>query len=141
MQAKTGDKVTVHYTGTLDDGTTFDSSRDREPLQFELGAGQVIPGFEEGIMGMSPGESKTIHIAPKDAYGERTEEMVGKLSRSQLPPDLEPEVGMELQSRDDEGHTIMLRVIAVDGDTIVVDANHPLAGQTLTFQLELVSIG
>ena len=140
MQAKKGDKVSIHYIGTLADGTVFDSSRDREPLQFELGGGQVIPGFETAVLGMTPGETKKVSIPPDQAYGERHDEMVGRLEKSQLPPDLDPQVGMQLESRDDKGQMFLLTVVAVEEDTVTVDANHPLAGETLTFDLELVSI-
>ena len=135
-----GKKVKIHYTGTLDDGKQFDSSAGREPLEFELGAGMVIPGFETGVKDMEIGEKKTIHIESADAYGEKRDEMVMEFERSQLPPELEPEVGMGLQMQGPEGQPIPVQIIAVAEETITIDANHPLAGQNLNFELELIEI-
>ncbi len=138
-QAKTGDTVKIHYTGTLDDGTEFDSSANRDPLQFELGSGQVIPGFDKAVEGMAVGEQKTVNIPPEDAYGPRQDQMVQKVPKSALPDDLEPTEGMTLQARQNE-QTVNLTVVAVDDDSIVVDGNHPLAGRVLNFDIELVAI-
>ncbi|HWQ13604.1 MAG TPA: peptidylprolyl isomerase [Roseiflexaceae bacterium] len=139
-QAKSGDTVAVHYTGTLSDGTVFDSSRDRDPLTFTLGAGQVIPGFEDAVRGMQPGETRTTTIPAGQAYGERDEDLVFEVERSHLPPNLAPEVGEQYQMRQQDGQTIVVTVQDVSPDHVTFDANHPLAGQDLTFDLELVSI-
>ena len=139
--AKTGDTVKIHYTGTLDDGTQFDSSAGRDPLEFELGGGQVIPGFDSAVEGMAVGDNKNVRIEPDQAYGERHEQLVQEVPRSALPDDLEPEVGMGLQSQSPDGQVMMLMVTEVGDDSITVDANHPLAGQALNFDIELVEIG
>ncbi len=138
--AKAGDTVKIHYTGTLDDGTQFDSSAGRDPLEFELGAGQVIPGFDQAVEGMSVGESKSVAIPADQAYGEHHPQMVQEVPRTALPPDLEPEVGMGLSARNQDGSEIQLTVTEVSEDKITVDGNHPLAGKVLNFDLELVSI-
>ena len=139
--AKAGDTVKIHYTGTLDDGTQFDSSAGRDPLEFELGGGQVIPGFDSAVEGMAVGENKNVRIEPDQAYGDRHEQLVQQVPRSALPDDLEPQVGMGLQSQSPDGQVMMLMVTEVGDDSITVDANHPLAGQTLNFDIELVEIG
>lgn len=139
-QAKTGDTVKIHYTGTLDDGTEFDSSAGRDPLEFALGSGQVIPGFDSAVDGMTVGDSKTVTIAPDEAYGERHDQLVQQVPKSALPEDMTPEVGMQLQSQSPEGQVMNLVVIEVAEESITVDANHPLAGQALTFAIELVEI-
>lgn len=138
--AKTGDTVRVHYRGELTDGTVFDSSADREPLEFTLGSGQVIPGFDSAVTGMSPGEKKTVKIAADDAYGQRYEEQLLTLKRDQLPPGVDVEVGQALELTDDQGRTWAVTVAEVTPETITLDANHELAGKDLTFHLELVSI-
>ena len=138
--AKSGDTVRIHYTGTLDDGTEFDSSSGREPLEFALGGGQVIPGFDSAVDGMTVGENKNVTIAPDDAYGQRHEQLVQQVPRDILPEDMEPAVGMQLQSQSPDGQTMNLIVTEVLEETITVDANHPLAGQALTFAIELVEI-
>lgn len=140
-QAKSGDTVKIHYTGTLDDGTQFDTSAGRDPLEFELGGGQVIPGFDTAVEGMAVGESKNVRIEPDQAYGERHDQLVQQVPRSALPDDLEPEVGMGLQSQSPDGQVMMLMVTEVGEENIMVDANHPLAGQALNFDIELVEIG
>ena len=139
-QAKSGDTVKIHYTGTLDDGTQFDSSSGRDPLQFTLGSGQVIPGFEKAVEGMAVGDSKSVNIPPEDAYGPRHEQMVQDVPKSALPDDLTPTEGMALQSQDQNGNTMRLTVTAVNEDSITVDANHPLAGKALKFDIELMAI-
>ncbi|MCW3129649.1 MAG: peptidylprolyl isomerase [Methanophagales archaeon] len=139
-QAKPGDTVKVHYTGKLEDGTVFDTSADRDPLQFTIGEGQIIPGFEQAVVGMNPGESKTIKVLTNDAYGPHREDMVLVVDRNQLPVDLIPEVGQQLQSRQPDGQIIVVTVIAVSESTVTVDANHPLAGKDLTFDIQLVEI-
>ena len=139
-QAKSGDTVRSQYTGTLDDGTQFDSSAGRDPLEFALGGGQVIPGFDNAVDGMAVGESKTVTIPVEEAYGRRHEQLIQEVSRDALPDDIQPEVGMSLQSQSPEGHVMNLVVTEVTDDSITVDANHPLAGQALTFDIELVEI-
>lgn len=140
-QAKPGDTVKIHYTGTLDDGTQFDSSSGRDPLEFEIGSGQVIPGFDKAVEGMSVGESKSVRIEPADAYGRHHDQLVQTVSRDALPENIAPEIGMRLQSQNPDGQVIELTVTEVTDDTITVDANHPLAGQALNFEVELTGIG
>ncbi|MGQ9870586.1 FKBP-type peptidyl-prolyl cis-trans isomerase [Leptodesmis sp.] len=139
-QAKQGDTVKVHYTGKLDDGTVFDSSQEREPLEFTIGTGSIIPGFEQAVIGMSPGESKTEVIPPDRAYGPYLEEMVLQIERQQLPTDLDPEVGQQLQLQHPTGEVIPVIITDVSSSTITLDANHPLAGEDLTFDIQLVAI-
>lgn len=139
-QAKSGDTVRIHYTGTLDDGTEFDSSSGREPLEFALGGGQVIPGFDSAVDGMAIGESKSVTIEPDQAYGTRHEQLVQEVPKSALPQEIAPAVGMQLQSQSPEGQVMNLVITDVADETITVDGNHPLAGQTLTFAIELVEI-
>jgi peptidylprolyl isomerase len=139
-QAKSGDTVRIHYTGTLDDGTQFDSSKDREPLEFEVGSGQVIPGFDKAVEGMSVGEEKSVNIASDDAYGPHHAQMVQEVPKSALPRGLEPETGMGLQAQGQDGQPINLLVTEVNEESITVDANHPLAGKDLNFDIELVDI-
>jgi peptidylprolyl isomerase len=140
MRAKNGDTVRVHYTGTLDDGTVFDSSVENgEPLEAILGEGMLIPGFERALLGMKTGDKITVRIEPEDAYGEVSEELLLAVPRDSFPPHLIPEVGLMLQVNTDRGD--MDVVIARMTETeIILDANHPLAGQALTFALELVVI-
>ena len=140
LQITKGDLVHVHYTGTLSEGQEFDSSRNEEPLKVEIGAGQLIQGFEDGLMGMSIGERKTVIIPPGQAYGLRHEEMVRAVTLDQLPDGLEVQEGMVLESSDQQGDRVELRVIEIDGDKVVLDMNHPLAGETLTFDIEVVEI-
>lgn len=139
-KARSGDTVRIHYTGTLDDGTEFDSSSGRDPLEFALGGGQVIPGFDNAVDGMSVGETKTVTIPPAEAYGQRHEQLVQQVAKSALPDNIDPTVGMQLQSRSPEGQVMNLIVTDVQDDSITVDANHPLSGQALTFAIELVEI-
>jgi peptidylprolyl isomerase len=135
-----GQKVKIHYTGTLDDGNKFDSSEGREPLEFEIGAGQVIPGFETGVADMAVGDKKSIHIPSEEAYGATREDMVMEFDRAQLPEGLEPEVGMGLQMQGPDGQAVPVQITAVAEETVTIDANHPLAGQNLNFELELVEV-
>lgn len=134
------DTVRVHYTGTLNDGTIFDSSRQREPLEFTMGQGQLIPGFEKAVEGMQVGDSATVTIPADEAYGDVREDMVVEVARTQFPPDIEPEVGMQLQVQQPNGMPMGVTVREVSELTVTLDANHPLAGQTLTFDIELVEI-
>ena len=139
-QAKSGDTVRIHYTGTLQDGTEFDSSRGRDPLEFALGSGQVIPGFDAAVEGMSVGDAKSVTIEPDQAYGPRHDQLVQDVPKSALPDELEAQVGMQLQSQSPDGRVMTFVVADVRDDGITVDGNHPLAGQALTFDIELVSI-
>jgi peptidylprolyl isomerase len=140
QQAQRGDTVHVHYRGTLSDGTVFDSSDGGEPIVFTLGAGEVIPGFETAIEGMSEGEKKTQTIAADDAYGEHREELVFTVDRGQMPPGSEIEVGDMLRIGFPDGSSAAVQVASLDDASVTLDANHPLAGKELTFELELVSI-
>jgi peptidylprolyl isomerase len=139
-QATTGDKVKIHYTGTLEDGSQFDSSDGREPLEFQLGSGQVIPGFDKAVEGMAVGETKSVTIPPEEAYGPRNEQAIQEVPNSALPPDLKPIEGMSLQAQSQNQQPIQLTVVAVNEDSITVDANHPLAGKALNFEISLVAI-
>ncbi len=138
--AKEGDKVRVHYTGRLENGDVFDDSRDREPLEFTIGEGKIIPGFEEAVKGMSPGDTSTETIPCKKAYGERREDLVVSLERSELPDDIDPDIGQPLQMEQNDGSRLNVIVTDRDESTITLDANHPLAGRDLEFQIELVEI-
>ncbi len=140
MIAKNGDTVRVHYTGTLEDGTVFDSSEDREPLEAVLGSGMLIPGFEAAVVGLSAGRRATVTVEPAEAYGAHTEELVISLPHSEFPPHLKPEPGMALQLTTQEGTEFEALVTEVTDEAVTLDANHPLAGQRLTFAIELVEI-
>ena len=140
QQAKKGDKVKVHYHGRLTDGTTFDSSQGRQPLEFEVGSGMVIQGFDEGVTGMAVGDKKTISIPPEEAYGPRQEEMVIEFPIINFPPDIKPEIGMTLQMHGENGQELPVVITGINEESITLDANHPLAGQELVFDLELVDI-
>jgi len=139
-QAKSGDTVKVHYTGTLSDNTEFDSSQGGEPLSFTIGQNMVIPGFENGVVGMKVGESKKVMIPADQAYGPYNNELVAAVPRSQVPPELDVSVGMVLQVRSTEGGLARAIVRDVSENEITLDLNHPLAGQDLTFEIELVEI-
>jgi peptidylprolyl isomerase len=139
-QAKTGDTVQINYTGKLSDGTVFDTSVGGSPLEFKLGAATVIPGFEKAVLGMKVGEKKTVTIPVNEAYGPPQDDMIMEIPRDQLSKELVPVVGQHLQSTNKDGTTIVVKVIKVTDTTITVDANHPLAGKDLTFELELVKI-
>ncbi|MEQ8537076.1 MAG: peptidylprolyl isomerase [Coleofasciculus sp. D1-CHI-01] len=139
-QAKVGDTVKIHYTGKLKDGTVFDSSLSREPIEFTIDAGQVIPGFEQAVMGMTPGDSKTEMIPMDKAYGPHRDEMVLEVTRDKMPPDLNPEIGQQLQIQQPNGRVIPVVITDVTDSNVRLDANHPLAGQDLTFEIQLVDI-
>jgi FKBP-type peptidyl-prolyl cis-trans isomerase 2 len=140
-KAKNGDLVKVHYTGKLEDGTVFDSSADRDPLEFTLGQGEVIAGFEEAVVGMSPGETRTADVDAGKAYGPRREEMVVEVDRTQFPDHLDPQVGQHLEIRQQAGECVMVTVVGVSESRVTLDANHPLAGKALRFEIQLVDIG
>lgn len=139
-EAKQGDTVRIHYTGTLEDGTVFDTSQNRDPLEFTLGEGKVITGFEEAVEGMEEGEKKTAEIPSDDAYGPRRDDLVLTVAREQLPADLEPDVGDQLEMRTQDGQTFPVVVAEVGDERVQLDANHPLAGKDLTFEIQLVDV-
>ena len=139
-QAKHGDTVKVHYTGKLEDGTVFDTSINRDPLQFTIGEGQIIPGFEQAVVGMNPGESKTTKVPADKAYGPHYKERVLAADRNQFPVDLKPEIGQKLQIRRTDGQTIVVTVTDVSESSVTLDANHPLAGKDLTFDIQLIEL-
>ncbi|MCP4329073.1 MAG: peptidylprolyl isomerase [Alphaproteobacteria bacterium] len=138
--AKAGDTVKVHYAGSLADGTEFDSSNGREPLQFTIGAGQVIPGFDAAATGMAVGDKKTVEIPCADAYGEHDSNQVQEVDRAQIPAEIDISPGARLQASAPDGAQLVLTVVAADDDKVTLDANHPLAGKDLTFEIEMVAI-
>jgi FKBP-type peptidyl-prolyl cis-trans isomerase 2 len=140
QQVKKGDTVKVHYHGKLTDGSTFDSSEGREPLEFEVGSGQVIPGFDDGVTGMAIGEKKTILIPADEAYGQKQEDMIMEFPKERFPEDMVPEAGMQLNMSNGQGQNFPVVIVEVKDTVVILDANHPLAGEDLTFDLELVEI-
>jgi FKBP-type peptidyl-prolyl cis-trans isomerase 2 len=140
MKIKQGDTVRVHYTGKLNDGSTFDSSKNRDPLEFTLGERKIIPGFENAVEGMKQGEEKTEKIPYQQAYGERREELVFKVEREQFPADVTPETGQRLQMNQKNGQVVPVTVTEVNDQMVTLDANHPLAGEDLTFTIRVVEI-
>lgn len=140
-EAKNGDNVKIHYTGKLDDGTVFDSSANQEPLKFTLGKGQVIPGFEQAVVGMSIGDTKTTKIPADKAYGPYRKEMVLEVSKADLPKDIEVQLGQQLQINQPNGQAFVVTATNISESHITLDANHPLAGKDLTFDIKLVEIG
>lgn len=140
MHAKQGDTVKVHYTGSLDDGTVFDSSKNRDPLEFTIGGGQVIKGFDDAAEGLAVGESVTVHIPAEEAYGPARPEMVLDVPRTQFPPDITPEIGQKLQVPHPEAGYLVVTVTEVTEDNVKLDANHELAGKALNFDIQLVEI-
>ncbi|HKI57281.1 MAG TPA: peptidylprolyl isomerase [Trueperaceae bacterium] len=138
--AKSGDKVRVHYTGRLDDGTVFDSSEGRDPLEFTVGAGEVIKGFDDAVEGMRVGEACNTRVEAGDAYGERRDDLLLDLPKEQVPEGLEVAPGMRLELRQPDGQAVPVTVADVGAESVTLDANHPLAGQDLNFELELVEI-
>ncbi len=140
QKANIGDTVKVHYTGRLQDGSVFDTSVGSDPLEFTVGDGKIISGFEEAVIGMQVGESKTITIPADQAYGQRSDDMIFEIGRDELPASIDPEVGMQLQQTQG-GSVSVVTIIEITETTVKIDANHPLAGQDLTFDIELVEIG
>ncbi len=140
MAAATGDTVQVHYTGTLSDGSVFDSSRDSSPIGFTVGTGQVIPGFDSAVIGMEIGDAKTFTIPSAEAYGEHDPRMVQDVPRTEMPADMDVFLGMNLTASGGDGREISLTVTELTDTSVRLDANHPLAGQDLTFAIELVGI-
>ena len=141
QQVQSGDTVKVHYHGRLTDGTTFDTSAGRDPLEFKVGSGMVIPGFDNGVMGMQVGDKKTIQIPVAEAYGPKDPERVVAFPASEFPENMELEVGMQLQMSDSQGNVFPVVVAEIGDENVMLDANHPLAGQDLVFDIELVEIG
>ncbi len=140
MPVKDGDTVKVHYRGTLDDGTEFDSSLGREPLEFTLGRKMLIPGFEKAVLGLEAGDKVTVRIPAAEAYGERDENLIFALPLEDVPKDVEPEVGMEVELRMSDGSAVSATVTEINAAQVVLDANMELAGQALTFEIEVVSL-
>lgn len=139
-KVKDGDTVKVHYTGKLEDGTVFDSSKEGEPLELTIGAGNVIEGFEKGVIGMERGGSKTVTIPPEDAYGPMNEELLAKVKKENFPGNITPVIGEQLQLKQQDGDIVNVTITEIRGDTVTLDANHPLSGKTLIFDIELVEI-
>ncbi len=137
-EVKSGDTIRVHYTGTLEDGAVFDSSKEKDPLEFTVGGGNLIPGFENGVIGMKIGDTKKVTIPAEEAYGPRQDDMVIKIDRKEFPQNITPEVGMPLQMQKPDGGEINVIITGVETDSVTLDANHPLAGETLIFELEIV---
>jgi FKBP-type peptidyl-prolyl cis-trans isomerase 2 len=141
QEVKSGDTVSIHYTGRLEDGSVFDSSQGRDPLEFEVGSGQIIPGLDQAIPGMTEGDTKTVSVPPEQAYGPVNPNAMQQVPRSDIPAEIPLEVDTPLQVQTSEGQTIPVRVAEVTDDHVVLDANHPLAGKALIFDIELVKIG
>lgn len=139
-QVKNGDKVRVHYHGKLNDGSTFDSSEGRAPLEFQVGSGQVIKGFDDALLDMKIGDKKTVLISAENAYGESSMQNVFEYPLENFPNDMQPEIGLQLHMSDNEGNNFPVVITAVTETVVVLDANHPLAGKDLTFDIELVEI-
>ena len=137
---KDGDQISLHYTGSLEDGTVFDSSEGGDPLSFTVGSGQVIPGFDEGVRGMKVGEAREITITPDQAYGDYHEELVKVVPRAAFPPDVTPAVGLGFELELPSGQSMPVRIIDIEGENVTLDANHLLAGETLHFKVTLVGI-
>ena len=140
-KVKNGDTVKIHYTGKLEDGQLFDTSRERQPLEFTVGNGEIMPGLENRIIGMEAGDIKSIEVPPEEAFGTRREELVVEIMKSNLPDHIEPNLGQRLRMRDKNGNAIDVAITEIKEETITLDANHPLVGHTLCFDLELVEIG
>jgi peptidylprolyl isomerase len=141
-KVESGNTVNVHYTGTFDDGTKFDSSHDRgETLSFQVGSGQVVPGFESALVGMSTGETKTVHLTPDQAYGEPVQEAVQEFGKDMFPPEMTLTEGVTIMGQNELGQQMMGKVVGLTDTTATIDFNHPLAGKNLNFEIELVSIG
>lgn len=139
-QVKEGDTVLVHYTGILDDGTVFDSSRNREPLRFTIGSGQIISGFEEALIGMSTGESKKVKILAENAYGLPRQDMIAVIEKKELPSHVTPQIGQRMEITQPDGQAFSVEVVSMTETTITLDANHPLAGKDLNFDITLVEV-
>ncbi|WP_153770441.1 peptidylprolyl isomerase [Labrenzia sp. CE80] len=140
-EVKAGDSVAIHYKGTLSDGTVFDSSEGRDPLQFTVGSGQIIPGLDKALPGMTVGEEKTVNIPSVEAYGAKDPNATQPVPRDQFPTDIPLEVGTQLQVQTPDGQLMTVSIVEVGEENVVLDANHPLAGKDLTFEFSVVSIG
>ncbi|MGE7777057.1 FKBP-type peptidyl-prolyl cis-trans isomerase [Chitinophaga sp. NPDC101104] len=140
QQVKTGDTVRVHYHGRLQNGQTFDSSEGRDPLEFKVGSGMVIKGFDNGVLDMKPGDKRTLNIPVDEAYGAKSPELIMEFPKANIPADLNPQVGMDLQMSNPQGQVFPVKVVAITEEFITLDANHPLAGEPLVFDIELVEI-
>jgi len=140
MAVKKGDKIKVHYTGSLDDGTVFDTSEGKDPLEFEVGSGKVIKGFDNAVVGMEKGKEKKVKLKPEQAYGTQNAMLLKKVPRTQLPPEPEPKVGMMLALTSPDGQQVPARISEVTKDDVTIDLNHPLAGKNLTFKIKVVDI-
>ena len=139
-QVKKGDTVKVHYTGKLEDGSIFDSSVDRDPIQFTVGDQRLIPGFEKAVLGMEPGQTRSVTIPPEEAYGPHRKDQVIDVDRKEIPPDIDLRIGQRLEMQRPGGQNLILTVTEIQDTQITLDANHELAGKDLTFDIELVSI-
>jgi len=139
-QVKQGDTVRIHYTGTLNDGSVFDSSQGRDPLEFAVGSGQIIPGLDKALPGMSAGDKKTVNVPADEAYGPRNPDATQAVPREQIPAEIPLEPGTQLQMQTPQGQVVPVTVAEVSDDSVTLDANHPLAGKDLTFDIELVEI-
>jgi len=139
-QVKKGDKVKVHYTGKLEDGTVFDSSQDKQPLEFTIGEGQIIPGFEDGVVGMDIGDKKSLTIPPEKAYGDNRDDLIIEVNKTDIPENIKPSVGQQLQIKQPDGNVIGVTITGMADESVTLDANHPLAGKTLQFDVELVEV-
>lgn len=139
-QAKDGDTIRIHYTGTLANGEQFDSSEGREPLEFILGTGQIIRGLEAGIVGLAKGDTKKVEITAADAYGDHDPEKTQKVKRDMIPPEIELQIGLQLGASTQSGEQIMFTVVELNDDEVTMDGNHPLAGKDLIFDIEIVDI-
>lgn len=139
-KVKEGDNVKVHYTGTLKNGEIFDSSRNKEPLEFTMGQGQLIPGFERAVGNLKVGESTTVNIPSDEAYGEQREDLIISVPKNQLPADITPELGMQLQVNQENGQPVPVRIVEITDENLTLDANHPLAGEDLTFEIKLIEV-
>ena len=139
-KAKEGDRVKVNYSLTVDNKTVLENTKGMKPIEFKLNAGEALPGFEQAVIGMSPGETKSVEILPKEAYGERREELVMKVDRKELPEDLKPQVGQQLRLESEKHEPFIVTVTGVSESELIMDANHPLAGKNLNFEIELIEI-
>ena len=141
LTAKAGNKVKVHYTGTLEDGTVFDTSKERDPIEFTIGEGMVILGFEQAVIGMKMGETKTVTLQPEEAYGQPQDDFIQVVPRKQLPQNMPTEPGQLVQIEDENGRIAHVSIVAADNDNITIDGNHQLAGKVLRFEIQLLDIG